>query len=208
MAFHLREYDVRFWIGKPSGDPPWHASRWSHLRPAFDSLVECGRKPLKLRTSQIDSTGKHVRFGKMSWSSESDSRWLHQTSDPRYFENLELWAPNPTICLQEDRAPDVYFDITNLQGAGGYQWFIVAAIAVETPETTRSAVLSRISSVIREQFPGHVSAAARRPWGYPEGAVGFTDGMQELSHTLEFKVRNGTLNLAELRGKWSSAPAR
>jgi hypothetical protein len=186
-----------------SGDPPWHGSRWLHLRPAFDALVERGRKPLKIHTSQIDPTGKHVRFGKLNWNPESDSRWLHQTSDHRYFENLEMWAPNPKICLQEDRAPDVYFDITNLQGSGGYQWFIVAALAVEIPEKARIEALAGIDAVIREQFPERLSATTRRPWGYPEGAVGFSGGMQELSHTIAFAVRGGTLDLEKIPGKWS-----
>jgi hypothetical protein len=202
--FHLREYDVQFWLGKPETSPLWEPSRWTRLRPAFDALVRVGRNPVKVHSSQIDrSTKKHVRFGRLAWSVESDGKWLHQTGGSRYFEFLEVWAPNGGVCQREGRSPDTYFDITNLQGAGGYEWFAVAALAVEIPEAARHEVLTRIDAAISAEFSEVNSATARRPWGYPWGD-GFGDGMQELSNAVTHLLTThfGRLPLELLRGSW------
>ena len=203
--FSKRIYDVRLWCAKPAGDPPWTRRRWAQLRPAFDSLVRHGRTPVHVHTSQIDTrTRKHAQFGRLSWSSKSDDRWVHDPADHRHFENLEVWAPSPTTCSREGRAPDIYFDITHLQGAGGYQWFIIAAAAHEIPAADRNRILTHLHECVRAEFPDHFAATATRPWGYPEGDEGFTHGMQEVSSEVSFLLdREDFLNLSKLHGEWS-----
>jgi hypothetical protein len=202
--FHKREYDVQFWVGKAEPSPPWVAARWLTLRRGFDAVVQAGRQPTKLRSSQIDpATKKYVAFGKLTWSVEGDKKWVLVRASDRYFENVEMWAPNPTICKREDRAPDTYFDVTNIEGAGGYDWFAVAALASDIPEPTRRSIVEGLHVVLSLEFSLLWSAIGRRPWGFAWGD-GFDQGMQELSHTVAWNLKrsHGDFSLDLLRGNW------
>jgi hypothetical protein len=202
--FHERDYDARFWIGRPEQRPPWSADCWSSLRSALDALVAIGRAPIHVHTSQINlQSRKHARFGKLAWSVAADAKWVHH-SDERCFENVEVWAPAPRVCVSEGRSPDVYFDLSNLQGAAGFEWFIICAAATDLGKTAAAEALAGVSEAINRELGAVPSAESRRPWGYSFGRA-FTDGMQEVSADVAFRLaREGSFDLAlpKLRGSW------
>lgn len=205
--FHKREYDVQFWVGTSETSAPWVEPRWSTLRSAFDAVVQAGRQPIRLHSSQIDPmTRKYAAFGKLKWSVEGDKRWVLARATDRYFENVEMWAPGPTICKREDRAPDTYFDLTNVQGAGGHDWFAVAAIASDIPEPTRRSALEGLRIAMSSEVPSIWSATGRRPWGYG-WSDGFEEGMQEFSESVAWNLKksHGRFSLDLLRGDWNQA---
>jgi len=203
-SFHKREYEVQFWVGPSDVPAPWSTAHWPELRESFSALVSAGRQPIRIHSSQIDlATRRHVRFGKLAWSPQSDSRWMLESPDQRHFETLEMWAPSPTVCKRESRAPDTYFDLTNMNGAGGHAWFAVAALACEIPASTRRSVLAGIHASFSASDRHIVSAVGSRWWGYSWGD-GFEDGMQELSYAVNWQLARagGRLSLETLRGQW------
>ncbi len=206
-AFHERNYDVQFWVGTSDPVPPWSALQWTHLRPAFDAVVVAGRAPVKFHSSQIDrASGKHVKFGRLSWSVKGDQIWVPGNLERRYFENVEMWAPNFGVCMREGRSPDTYFDLTNIGGSGGYDWFTVAALAMDVPEARRRVTLANIHIALTSAYPQLWSASGRRQWGYSWGSA-FEDGMQELSNSVSWNLRKsaGQFSVDILRGTWAPA---
>jgi hypothetical protein len=134
-----------------------------------------------------------------------------ETSRFWQFLSLEIWAPAWTVCERDNRAPDVFLNITDESLGGGDRkdllfnpvvvFAVVSALARKRPSEVFDAV-----SGLRELSSAKLVGYHRRPWGKAFGSVGFTDSIQDLAVSGLFRPgqrHKGKLGFHLFTDKWA-----
>jgi len=198
-VFHTGKYDTYFVLGDPDAEPLWNRRVWSSAVVALDPIIRSARGRASVRSVQYlpDQKGT-VKFGRIGWNAKGHQKWAHgspvnyQESALWDFLSVEVWAPGWNICGREDRAPDVFLDITDGSGGLGYNQSLsvnpVVVFAVTVDLSTR--LLNEIQHAVKELLRltnAKLAGWKRRQWGSSVGSGIFTNSIQDLRFSGLFK---------------------
>ena len=215
-AFHSSEYETYCLLGDPDATPIWEWPKWSTIGAHLESLVESARGTAAVRSNQYTPEGEVVRFGRTALNTSGHQKWAHGSPTNRReskywkFLSTEVWAPSWTACERENRAPDVYFCITNEALSGGFNRrlafnpVLILATSVDLAPQGSSEVRACVAALQRAS-KAKLCAYKRRVWGVSSGS-GFTDSIQDLAASRLFSAEDRHAiepTISTLAGDWA-----
>ena len=99
-------------LPQAGGDELWSRSRWSGtLRPSLDGIIQQLGSPCSVHCRQLEGrASKEVPFGSLSWSEESDAKWILNPDGikNRLFVDLQIYCPPRPQLEKNGNLPSFY----------------------------------------------------------------------------------------------------
>jgi hypothetical protein len=176
MSFDFRrEYNVHLLLGAPTAPPLWQRDRWAAFFPMLQSLARCARGGAVTSSTQFEASGrKTVKFGRIGWTPEAQTKWTHTAETPHRFLSTEVWVPSRGACDKDGKPPDLLFVLWN-QGyfvkESTFRDTVLIAVPWEDAVAVQKCaeVAQRLSVMVQAKFHGRM----KRPWGKPWGTIGY-----------------------------------
>ena len=214
MGYFDRQYQLFALLGAPDSPKLWEESQWQSLVADLGQYAESSRGKTAVRTTQYDTLGKKISFGRLGWNSNSHRKWVHSNAQDRSvrptFHDLEVWAPARTLCWREELSPDFFFNVVNpnhlnVHSKILFNQVVVCALAQDLG-TDRALALQRALRSFATILSAPIFVRKTRPWGLGPGHLGgYTNVVESMALLHLFEIGNPhrrPLNLDTFSESW------